>query len=100
MEILLHLRLRTFNYIAKKEKGHTKTINFMKSLVEVMEVIGIDKEIIVKALVSEMKDFEDAIQGIAAEMNELEFIVTRNKRDYAKSQLKILTPKEFLNTVL
>ena len=44
-----------------------------------------------------MKDFEDAIQSFAAEANDLEIIITRNKKDFSNSKLKILTPEEFLN---
>jgi predicted nucleic acid-binding protein len=83
-------------YIAKKERGHNDAIDFIKNLIEVVEVIGIDKEIIVKALISEMKDFEDAVQASAAELNEMELIITRNKNDFKNTSLKVLTPKEFL----
>jgi predicted nucleic acid-binding protein len=83
-------------YIAKKERGHNDAIDFIKNLIEVVEVIGIDKEIIVKALISERKDFEDAVQASAAELNEMELIITRNKNDFKNTSLKVLTPKEFL----
>lgn len=43
-----------------------------------------------------MQDFEDTIQTCAAELNEIEVIVTRNKKDFSNTSLKILTPKEFL----
>ncbi len=84
-------------YISKREKGHLESINFIKNLIEVVDVIGIDKEIIISALGSEMNDFEDAIQSFAAEANDLEIIITRNKKDFVNSELQILTPKEFLN---
>ena len=85
-------------YISKKEKGHTESINFIKGLIEVVEVIGIDKDIIIKALTSGMQDFEDAIQTCAAELNEIEVIITRNKKDFTNTSLKILTPREFLKS--
>ncbi|MDD4144971.1 MAG: PIN domain-containing protein, partial [Prolixibacteraceae bacterium] len=77
-------------YISKKEKGHTESINFIKGLIEVVEVIGIDKDIIIKALTSGIQDFEDAIQTCAAELNEIEVIITRNKKDFTNTSLKIL----------
>lgn len=83
-------------YISKKEKGHLESLNFIGSLIEIVEVIGIDKEIIIKALHAEMKDFEDAIQAFAAEANGIDIIVTRNKTDFKNTSLKIFTPKEFL----
>lgn len=86
-------------YISKRERGHDKSIEFLKSLVEVVEVIGIDKDIIIQALFSEMKDFEDAVQTSAAELNDIEIIITRNKKDFTNTSLKILTPNEFLGII-
>ena len=83
-------------YISKKEKGHTDSINFVKNLIEVIEVIGIDKNVIKQALASDMKDFEDAIQASASQANDIEIILTRNKNDFRNSSLRIATPKEFL----
>ena len=83
-------------YIAKKEKGHNEAINFIENLVEVIDVIGINKEIILKALASKMKDFEDAIQSSAAEIHQIDLILTRNKNDFTDTTIKVLTPKEFL----
>ena len=41
-----------------------------------------------------MKDFEDALQASAAELNKIEIIITRNKKDFTNSPVKVLTPKE------
>lgn len=83
-------------YISKKEKGHQEAIGFIKNLIKVTELIGIDKEIILSALATDLKDFEDAVQIMASELNEVEIILTRNKQDFLHTFIKILTPKEFL----
>lgn len=84
-------------YISKKERGHTDAINFIKNLVEVVEVIGVDKRVILNALDSAMKDFEDAVQVSASELSEVEIIITRNRSDFANTFLKVMTPQEFLS---
>jgi predicted nucleic acid-binding protein len=86
-------------YISKKEQGHGISISFIKSLMEVIEVVGIDKDIILNAISSDSKDFEDAIQISAAEMNGIETIITRNKKDFSNSLLEIYTPTEFIKSV-
>ncbi len=83
-------------YISKKEKGHHETLNFIINLIEVVEIIGIDKEVILDAIESEMKDFEDAIQVSAAKFHKIKTIITRNKSDFHDHSLEILTPSEFL----
>lgn len=62
-------------------------------------MLGVDKNIIVKAIKSNLKDFEDAVQVSAAEYNEIEIIVTRNKSDFLDSGLEILTPKELIENL-
>ena len=84
-------------YISRKEKGNEIAIEFISNLIEIVDVIGVDKSIIVKALKSNLKDFEDAVQFSAAECYEIEIIVTRNKSDFLNSGLEILTPKELID---
>ena len=85
-------------YISRKEKGNEIAIEFISNLIEIVDVIGIDKSTIVKALKSNLKDFEDAVQVSAAENYEIEIIVTRNKSDFLNSGLEILTPKELIDS--
>lgn len=85
-------------YISKKEKGHNETMNFIINLIKVVDVIGVDKEVILNAIASDMKDFEDAVQVSAAKFNEIKIVITRNKSDFADSTLEIFTPLEFLHS--
>ncbi len=49
-----------------------------------------------KALNSGFKDFEDAFQNFSAiYCGEIEVIVTRNVKDYYKSEIGVLTPELF-----
>jgi predicted nucleic acid-binding protein len=62
-----------------------------------IEVLAVDDKIIDLALTSDLKDFEDAIQYYTAIENEMDIIITRNKKDFKNVDLPILTAKEFLN---
>ena len=84
-------------YIAKKEKGHTISINFIKSLIQVVDVIGIDKETILQALSSKVFDFEDAIQSEASKINAIDYIITRNIKDFEQSEIPAMMPYDFLS---
>lgn len=84
-------------YIAKKEKGHSIAIDFIVNLLQVIDVIGIDKEIITEALSTNFTDFEDAIQSVASNFNSIDFIITRNTKDFVNSEIKAITPLDFLN---
>lgn len=83
-------------FISKHEKGHRRALEFITDFVEIVEIVGVDKEVIVKALNSNLKDFEDAVQVSAAEFNGIDCVITRNEKDFLNSTLKIFNPKEFL----
>lgn len=87
-------------YISKRQKNHETAIQFISDILNILDVIGIDKKVIFDALQRGMKDFEDAVQISAAAFNDIFIIITRNKADYENSGLEIYTPAEFLNQQL
>ena len=53
-----------------------------------------DENTVDKAMDSAFTDFEDALQYYAAESRGVDFIVTRNAKDYKKGNIKIITAEE------
>ncbi len=51
------------------------------------------------ALLSDIKDYEDAVISCCAKRNQMDNIVTRNIRDYEKSKVKALLPDELIKLV-
>jgi predicted nucleic acid-binding protein len=82
-------------FVVKKSEGHKKTIEILKEMLNFLEIIAVDKEIILNSLESGITDFEDAIQYFSALENEIDFIITRNKKDFKNSKIPLLTPKEY-----
>jgi predicted nucleic acid-binding protein len=58
--------------------------------------VSLTQEIIHKALISELPDFEDNIQLSSAEAISADHLITRNKRHFQPAQISILTPEEWL----
>jgi predicted nucleic acid-binding protein len=83
-------------YIASKQKDKLQARKFLISLIQILEVIGIDKDIVIQALESDMPDFEDAIQVFASKMNSIDLVITRNVSDFELSGLKVMTPQVFI----
>lgn len=101
-KIVAHVTASTITdifYIAKKDKGNEIAVQFIRNLLEIVEVLGVDKEVIVSAINMEMNDFEDAVQVSAAACNEIRTIITRNKPDFINSGLEIFTPAEFIESL-
>jgi len=80
-------------YILRRTARHEKVIEKLKQLLTIVDVLQMDRLVIEKALNSGFKDFEDALQNFSAINNgEIEVIVTRNVKDYRKSEIGILSP--------
>lgn len=83
-------------YVSRRSKGHNASLEFIRGLISVVDIIGIDKEIIINSLDSNLDDFEDAIQASAAKLNEIDVIITRNQKDFTNTEISVQSPSEFL----
>jgi len=84
-------------YLLRQTAKHEKVTEKLHQLVSFLEILIMDKNMIVQALNSGFKDFEDALQNYAAEINgEVEIILTRNVKDFKNSALSVMTPADFL----
>jgi predicted nucleic acid-binding protein len=95
-QVKLYVAAISFNniyYIVRQVQTHAKTIELLKGLAQLVEIIAVDETVLQQALNSDFKDFEDSIQSYAAEsITEIDGIVTRNQKDFKKSSLPILAP--------
>lgn len=83
-------------YLLRKISSHERVIKKLNQLLTLTEVLIIDKKIMLNAMNSKFKDFEDALQNYACESTgEVDMIITRNIKDYQKSNLSILTPENY-----
>jgi hypothetical protein len=88
-------------YLLRQTSTHEKVIEKLKQLITITEVLTTDKEVILKALNSNFKDFEDALQNYSAELNGLiDVIITRNVKDFKNSSLGVMTPDNYLKTLI
>jgi predicted nucleic acid-binding protein len=88
-------------YLLRKTARHEKVIAKLKQLLLFIKVLDMDKTVVINALNSEFKDFEDALQNFSAlKRGKINIILTRNIKDYRKSELGVFTPETFLKTIV
>lgn len=84
-------------YLLSKTAKHEVIIEKLKQLLRIIEITAMDKKVVMAALNSDFKDFEDALQNCAAlNQGDIPIILTRNTKDYKKSELAILSPEMYL----
>lgn len=87
----------TTHYLLKKHIGEKELRELLYSLLDFIDLIAVDISIIKKSLLSNHKDFEDAVQIYAANsIPDIEFIVTRNLKDFKDAGLTVLPPDEII----
>ncbi len=84
-------------YLLRKTAKHETVIDKLNQLLNIIDIVKMDRKVVVKALNSNFKDFEDALQNFSAVENRtIEIILTRNIKDFKNSELAVLTPETYL----
>lgn len=86
-------------YILRRQVGSEVSRELLSRLLTRIQVVSVTDEVIRQALISPIKDFEDAVASIAANFAGLELIVTRNIADFVDSTVPAMLPEEFLSQV-
>ena len=85
------------NYILTKLKSAKEAREILRKFKVLVEVVSLDDKITELALSDDtFPDFEDGLQYYSAIENDIDIIITRNKKDFKNSKLPVLTAKEFL----
>ncbi len=93
------LSYATISYLLANYEGLEKTKNKLRKFKVISEICELDELIIEKGLNSDFSDFEDSLQYYSALRTECDIIITRNGKDFKKSQIPVMTPDEFLNSI-
>ncbi len=99
-EIKLYISSLTFantHYLLSKELNSNEARKVLIKFKLLVSILPLDEKILELSLSSDFNDFEDAIQYYTALENNINTIITRNKKDFKTSKLPVLTAKEYLN---
>jgi len=83
-------------YIVRKTYTIDEIRTAILALLDRIDVIGVDREDILLAFGLGFSDFEDALQSACSQKEQVECIVTRNKKDFAQSKVTTVDISDFL----
>jgi predicted nucleic acid-binding protein len=83
-------------YILRKIGDRKEAIKSLQKLKLLVKILSVSEKAVERALASNFRDFEDAIQYYTAIENGIHYLITRNTKDYQQDQIAVLTPQEFL----
>ncbi|RZJ48281.1 MAG: PIN domain-containing protein [Flavobacterium sp.] len=96
--IKIHISAVSYNniyYVLRQSLTNNATIKLLENLADITDIADVSNQVIRQSLKADFKDYEDAIQYYSAlTVPNIDFIVTRNTKDFKKSSLSVLTPTE------
>ena len=84
------------HYILKKLTNKDTALKSLLKLKLLVSVLPVDEKIIELALASDFNDFEDAIQFYVAKENNIQYLLTRNIKDFKKADISVMTAEDYL----
>lgn len=92
------LTIANTHYILQQKMPANKAKRVLRKLKLIVDIYPLDDKIVSLALNDDLfTDFEDSLQYFTAMEYKQDVIITRNIKDYKKSQLPIHTAKEYLS---
>ena len=86
-------------YILRKELTPEKTQQIIEQLLMIFHIADLKSSDIRKAANMKTSDYEDAIQMVCAQRMKVDFIVTRNIKDFIESKVPAMKPDELLERI-
>lgn len=93
------LTIANTSYSLLRQMTPIKAKSVLRKLRLIIKIFPLDDRIIDLALNDEtFADFEDALQYFTAIEHSQDLIITRNLKDFIKSQIPVITAKQFIET--
>jgi len=94
------IAVTTTFYLLQKEVKPEVARAAIQKLLTLIKVVDAGHPGIIRAINDlQFKDFEDAVQYQSALVSKAKILVTRNEKDFGKSAISVMTPKQVLNSV-
>jgi len=87
----------TIFYVARRQiKSVKRARDLTADVLNVFRVCTLTESMLISAIGLPLEDYEDAVQSISALADGLDFIITRDIKDFANSPIRAITPAEFV----
>ena len=93
------LSFSNVNYILSRQYNGDQARKKLLKFKTLVSILSVNEKTIELALASEFKDFEDAIQYYTAIENDIITLLTRNLKDFRKSEISVLTAEQYLKSL-
>jgi len=93
------LSYATASFILGKYNKDMDIFNEFSKFMKITTATLVDSTTVEQSVKSEFKDFEDAMQYFSAMNENVDYIITRNKKDFEASAIPVFEPQEFVDMI-
>ena len=90
------LTLANTYYVIAKVLGKKISDQFLNDSVKLFRFVDMPENVIRKAIEKKFRDFEDDLHYYTSVENKLDFIITRNKKDFKSEDIVTIDAEEFI----
>ena len=90
----------TASFILGRYNKEVDILSEFSKFMQITTATPVDSETVDSSLRSEFSDFEDAMQYFSALRADVDYIVTRNKKDFTSAAIPVFDPQEFIDYLL
>lgn len=88
-------------YLINQQKTKPETKKIIRKILEFLSIPATSRKDLLLAIESDFSDFEDGIQYYSAlNIDTVNYIITRNKKDFKTSAITVVTTEEFMKLYL
>ncbi len=97
--IVSALSFPTIFYVLSKIEHPDIVLEKLRKFRIISETPDLSDNIVAKGLSSKFKDFEDALQYYCALQSKCEILITRNVKDFKRSEIPVMTSEEYVQSL-
>jgi predicted nucleic acid-binding protein len=86
----------TLHFLLSRDLGRARAKKVLDDLLQITGIVAVDDGRIRQALAMNWVDFEDAVQAACAEHAGADYLVTRDKKGFKRSAVRVVTPAELV----
>ncbi len=86
-------------YLLSKYENTKTALEKIRKFKVLCSISLMDDEVVEKAINSDFKDFEDAMQYFSALASHCDLIVTRNEKDFKNAMIPVMNGESYLQTL-
>ena len=88
--------ITTIHYLLSKHASKQQAKSSINVLLELFDIATVNKKVLQLADSIDFKDYEDGVLYASAKSVEVDAIITRNEKDFKKSDIPVYSPSTFI----